>query len=237
MLYIIRHIAWTGLLLVSLTSMAQEGVPADDQEEEQEEELDTVKISFIPKGLRLGVDLVGAGKTFLDSDKTELEFSADVELHRYLINLEYGQFEIARIGVDGSSYQNKGTYFRTGIDINLFKKDTDVNVLFFGLRYGKASFDDQLQYQTTSIVFGGNDLERENVGLGARWYEVTAGLKLHITNNIWLGFTNRLKFSLKIDDSATLTPHDVPGYGLASKENYWGFNYYLIYRIPFKKTK
>ena len=216
----------------SIAAMAQEGVTAEEGKEQ-----DTVQISFYPKGLRLGMDLVGTTKTVFDANKTEREFSADVEMHRYLVNLEYGQFEIARTGVDTSSYRNKGSYFRTGIDINLFKKDTDVNTIFFGLRYGKARFDDQLQYQTSSTTFGGSDLEQENINLGARWYELTAGLKLHVAHNIWLGFTNRLKFALKMDDSATLTPHDVPGYGLASKKNYWGFNYYLIYRIPFKKTE
>jgi hypothetical protein len=219
-------------LLVSQATFGQEEVPAEPMEAK-----DTVQISFFPKGLRLGVDVLGAAKSMLKSDKTELEFSADVALHRYLINLEYGQFEIARTGADGSAYHNEGSYFRTGIDINLFKKDTDVNVLFFGLRYGKASFDDQLTYPTTSTDFGDNELDQANVGLGARWFEMTSGLKLHVAHNIWLGFTNRLKFSLKIDETTTLTPHDVPGYGLAGKENYWGFNYYVIYRIPFKKAK
>ena len=204
---------------------------AGDKKKEQ----DTVVVSFVPKGIRLGVDLVGVGKTAFDPDKTELEFSADVELHRYLINFEYGQFEVARQGSNASSYQNKGRYFRTGVDINLMRKDTDTNILFFGLRYGKATFDDQLQYTQTNTIFGDGNFDRANTGLGARWYEVTAGLKLHIARNIWLGFTNRLKFSLKIDDSASLTPHDIPGYGKATKESYWGFNYQLMYRIPFGK--
>ena len=220
------------LLMIGVTSFAQ-----NKDAESTKKEQDTVVVSFVPKGLRLGVDLVGVGKTAFDSNKTELEFSADVELHRYLINFEYGQFEILRLGANSSTYQNKGSYFRTGIDINLMRKDTDTNILFFGLRYGKATLDDQLQYLQSNTLFGDGNFDRANVDLSARWYEVTAGLKLHIASNIWLGFTNRLKFSLKMDASPSLTPHDIPGYGKATKESYWGFNYQLMYRIPFSKKK
>lgn len=216
--------------MTSLSSIAQE-----TSSPEKEEKQDTVKVSFVPKGIRFNTDLVGLTKTIIDSDKTELEFSLDVEVHRYLINLEYGQFEVLRSGDDVSIYQNKGSYFRTGIDINLFKKDTDKNVLFFGLRYGKATLDDQLQYFQTNSIFGDLNYDRTNTDLNARWFEMTAGLKLHIAHNLWLGFTNRFKFALKIDSSDTLTPYDIPGYGRASEDTFWGFNYLVMYRIPFKK--
>ncbi len=228
-----KYIALFSLLLVGIASFSQEEV----SEKKKEGEIDTVKISFRPKGLRLGADLVGVTKSAIDADKTELEFSAEVELHRYLVNFEYGQFEVLRSGGDASIYQNKGAYFRTGIDINLFRKETDVNILFFGLRYGKATFDDQLQYLQTSTFFSDNTIDRSNTNINARWYEMTAGIKLRIAHNFWLGFTNRFKFSLKTDDSDTLTPHDIPGYGRASEESTWGFNYLLMYRIPFGKKK
>ena len=228
-----KYIAIIYLALIGLPSVAQE---TTSTEKEKEKEQDTVKISFVPKGLRLGVDLIGATKTIIDSDKRELEFSADIELHRYLVNFEYGQFEVSRLGSDASIYQNKGSYFRTGIDVNLLKKDTDINVLFFGLRYGKATFDDQLQYLQTNALFGDLSYDRTNTNLNARWLEMATGLKLRIINNFWLGFTGRFKFSLKIDESGTLKSHDIPGYGKASEESYWGFNYQLMYRIPFGKN-
>lgn len=232
MLSINKHILLICLLFISLASFAQ-----TESSKQKEEKVDTVQISFRPKGIRLGVDLVGATKTALNSDKTTLEFSADVELYRYLVNFEFGQYENTRSGNDASIYHNKGTYFRTGIDINLFKKDTDVNILFFGLRYGKATFDDQLQYLQTNALFGDNNFNRINTNINARWFELTSGIKLHIAHNFWLGFTNRLKFSLKVNESDALTSYDIPGYGTTVKDNTWGFNYLLMYRIPFEKKK
>lgn len=227
-----KHILLISLLLVSLTSFAQK-----ESSKKKEKKVDTIQISFRPRGIRLGTDLVSATKTAINSDKTVLEFSADIELYRYMVNFEYGQYENFRSGSDASIYHNKGTYFRTGIDINLFKKDTDVNILFFGLRYGKATFDDQLQYLQTNTLFGDNNFDRTNTNINARWFEMTSGIKLHIAHNFWLGFTNRFKFSLKVDESNELTSYDIPGYGTIVKESTWGFNYLLMYRIPFGKKR
>lgn len=232
MLSINKYILLTSLLLISLASFAQKESP-----DKKKEKVDTIQISFRPKGIRFGTDLLGATKTAINSGKTALEFSADIELYRYLINFEYGQYENFRVGSDASIYQNKGTYFRTGIDINLFKKDTDVNILFFGLRYGKATFDDQLQYLQTNTLFGDSNFDRINTSINARWIEMTSGIKLHIAHNFWLGFTNRFKFSLKVDDSDALTPYEIPGYGTTVKGSTWGFNYLLMYRIPFGKKR
>ena len=44
----------------------------------------------------------------------------------------------------GNHYSNDGTYWRVGVDINLLVKDPDRNMLFFGARYGKANFSQDL---------------------------------------------------------------------------------------------
>lgn len=229
MSFINKYIALALVLWLPTLCFSQE-------KENEKSEPDTVR-SFRPQGIRIGTDLIGLGKTAFDSDKTEFEINADVQMYRYLLNVEYGQFEVSRAGNDGSIYSSKGSYFRSGVDINLFKKDVENNILFFGLRYGKASFDDQLSYSHTSTTFGTFNDSRSNADLSARWYEFVGGIKLHMKHNIWLGFTSRFKFGLKVDESTALSPHDIPGYGKASEENYWGFNYYLIYRIPFKKAE
>ena len=228
--YIHKHIALISLLFVSMATFSQ-----NELSEKKENKRDSVKISFRPIAIRLGVDLIGATKTVIDSDKTELEYSADIQLSRYLLNFAYGQFEVLRSGSNASTYQNEGTYFRTGIDINLFKKDPEINVLFIGWRYGKAKFDDRLEYLQRNVVFGDKNFDETNINTNARWWELVAGIKLHMIKNFWLGFTTRFKFSLKVDQSDIFVPYEVPGYGKASTENYWGFNYQLMYRIPFSK--
>ncbi len=50
-----------------------------------------------------------------------------------------GHFSVIR-----GNYSNDGTYWRVGVDVNLLVKDPDRNMLFFGARYGKANFSQDL---------------------------------------------------------------------------------------------
>jgi len=52
---------------------------------------------------------------------------------------------------------------------------------------------------------------------------------------IWMGYTARFKFGLKNKGNGEMLPHDVPGYGRTDKDAYWGFNYQIFFRIPFRK--
>ena len=50
-----------------------------------------------------------------------------------------------------------------------------------------------------------------------------------------MGYTVRLKFALNTDSTDDMMPSDVPGYGRADAESYWGFNYQIFIRIPVRK--
>jgi hypothetical protein len=52
---------------------------------------------------------------------------------------------------------------------------------------------------------------------------------------IWMGYTARFKFGLKVDNTIDIVPSDVPGYGRTFKDSYWGFNYQIFFRIPVRK--
>jgi hypothetical protein len=51
-----------------------------------------------------------------------------------------------------------------------------------------------------------------------------------------MGYTARMKFAPGVKGGGALVPYDIPGYGLAAKAPYWGFNYQLFWRIPFRKV-
>ena len=205
------------LLGLSLLTLAQEPV---------EEE----KKSFVPTGLRIGVDLIGAGQTFLEENRSEIELSLDVDLYRYFFNLELGSIDRTQTSGD-LSYQNQGFYYRAGIDINFLHKDPDKSALFFGFRYASATFDDQLDTRITNDFFGDRTKSLSNDNVRAQWGELTAGLKVKLWKMIWMGYTARFKFGLTVNNDSDLTPHEVPGYGLAQEETYWGFDYFLIFRL------
>ena len=72
--------------------------------------------------------------------------------------------------------------------------------------------------------------------VNAWWIELTAGLKVKIWKMLWFGYTGSLKFALSSDGTDEMLPHDVPGFGRTNKPTTWGFNYYLMLRLPIRKA-
>lgn len=207
------------LLLCSLGALAQKA--------------DTVKNSYLPTGVRFGTDLIALAKTPLSDQFDGWEVSADVDFYKYYLTLEYGNWERTKASPD-QSYSNSGNYFRIGADVNLLLKDPDKNMFFVGLRYGRSSFDELLSYRVTDAVFGNAAQTKSNVGMTSGWGEATVGLRVKIWKELWMGYTARLKMSPSIDKGGEFVVYDIPGYGLASKRTYWGFNYQLYWRIPIR---
>ena len=61
--------------------------------------------------------------------------------------------------------------------------------------------------------------------------------KVKMLKFFWMGFTARYKFGLSTDAPRGLIPYDIPGYGKTFKNSTWGFNYYVMFRIPIRKDK
>ena len=76
-----------------------------------------------------------------------------------------------------------------------------------------------------------------NSDVNGRWYELTGGIRVKIWKMIWMGYTGRFKFGLKTNESGAMLPSDVPGYGRTDKDNTWGFNYQIFFRIPVRKAQ
>ncbi len=197
--------------------------------------LDTVRNKFLPTGIRIGTDLISLIKTQTQDNFSGWEVNADVDFSRYLLEVDYGNWERTYLG-DSASYSNKGSYWRVGADANFLTTDPERNVFFLGLRYGRSRYSEQMTIISNDSLWGGITKQYANNNLTARWFELTAGLKVKIWTSLWLGFTGRLKFGLKDDESNEMISHDVPGYGRTDRDTYWGFNYYLLFRIPFRKS-
>jgi len=205
------------LILCSLTVMAQKA--------------DTVKGKYLPTGIRFGTDLISLAKIPLADQFDGWEVSADIDFYKYYLTVEYGSWERTIIGTD-KGYSNTGNYFRVGADVNLLLKDPDKNMFFVGLRYGRSTYDEQLYYTVDDAVFGSNSTALNNLGMTSGWAEATLGLRVKIWKELWMGYTARLKVAPSVDTGGGFIVYDIPGYGLASKRSYWGFNYQLYWRIP-----
>lgn len=185
----------------------------------------------MPTGIRIGTDLIALAKIPLSNQFDGWEVSADLDFYKYYLTFEYGNWQKTKSSID-QSYSNSGNYFRVGVDVNLLLKDPDKNMFFVGLRYGRSSFDELLTYDLSDPVFGNTTEIRSNNGMVSGWGEVTVGLRVKLWKELWMGYTARLKMSPSIDEGGEFIVYDIPGYGLASKRTYWGFNYQLYWRFP-----
>ena len=197
---------------------------------------DSVKGKFIPTGVRFGAEAINIVRTFTGDDLTELTFIADVDFYRYFLNVEFGVFERTRQNAIGQTYDISGTYFRVGPEVNFLKKDPEKCALFFGLRYGWTSLDDELRYSSPSGFYPTDENVISNSGLSASWFEMVTGLKVKIWKYLWLGYTARFKFGVDTFERNELIPHEIPGFGRADETVIWDFDYWLMFRIPIRKA-
>jgi hypothetical protein len=87
-------------------------------------------------------------------------------------------------------------------------------------------------------MFGGTSTDSYvNTDVKANWTELTTGLKVRMFGIFWMGYTVRYKFLLNTNEPRGFIPHDVPGYGKTYSESTWGFNYYIMFKIPVRKEK
>jgi hypothetical protein len=188
---------------------------------------------YKPTGIRFGTDVFSLIRSPLDDSFQGWEVSADIDFYRFFLTAEAGHWGRTFTSPD-EDYSNTGTYFRAGVDVNFLKKDPEKNMFFLGARYATSVFDETLTTQLNDTWNRGASTFT-NTATKATWGEVTFGLRVKVWKPIWLGYTARFKFALNTNEEGNLVPHDVPGYGSTYKTTTWGFNYYLLYRIPFRK--
>ncbi len=205
------------------------------QQKKEEVKADTVENKFIPTGVRIGTDGFSIARNFYDKTFQGWEVNADVDFYRYYFAVDVGSWS-RDFNSDAGTYHNQGNYFRLGADVNFLLKDPDRNLMFFGVRYGNSKFAETYNELATSPIYGPNTIDHINPDVNAHWYELTAGIRVKMWKFFWMGYTGRFKFGLSTNETGNMIPSDVPGYGRTDRDETWGFNYQLIFRIPIRKT-
>ena len=215
---------WSSLLIVfSLQVVAQTN------------QRDSLRAIRKPTGLRIGTDLIAIGKTIAQQPLQSWEISADVDLGRYYPILELGRWS-REAELTNGLYNNEGSYFRVGADINFLLKDPDKNMFFIGMRYGRAQYSERVLYSVTPELFPALQQTSSNPDASAGWIELTTGLRVKVWRGFWMGYTGRMKFLPHTKNTPGFDSYDIPGFGLPFKGLYWGFNYQVYWQIPFKKA-
>lgn len=224
------------LLLVSFSTMAQT---------ETEPTLDSLRIKK-EYGLRVGLDLSKPIRTFFDDDYTGFEVVADFRLSEDLyIAGEFGIEEKAMV-TDYLDVTATGSYFKAGVDYNVYTNWLDMdNMIYGGVRVGASTFKQTLNsftiYQTNHYwePLTSND-SVEFSGLSALWTEVIIGIKAEMLNNLYMGLNIQFKYMLSQDQPDNFENLFVPGYNRTYDSGRFGFgySYAITYRIPlYKKAK
>lgn len=217
------------IFLLPLAGFAQ-------QSDSAKHPVDTVRNKFIPTGIRVGADLISFAKTQYVKSFSGWEANAEIDFYRYYLAMEYGTWSRTYFP-DNGAYENDGNYFRVGVDVNFLKKDPDKNVFFIGFRSAHSKFKEQFYVDVIDPLWGNQSQPYVNDNVRARWFEMTTGLRVRIWKFVGLGYTARFKFGLKTKNDSAMISSDVPGYGRTNKENTWGFNYILYFRIPLQKKR
>jgi hypothetical protein len=198
-----------------------------------------VRKNFSPTGLRIGADLISPIKSQVRDNFTGWEANADVDLHRYIVSLDVGNWAVTGKRDSSSyisTYENSGSYWRAGVAANFLTRDPERNVFFIGLKYGRARYSEAMTFIATDSIWGAGQANYPADKKSARWFELTSGIKIKVWKFIWTGYTGSLKFGLKANEDDGVISHDVPGYGKTFRDTTWGFTYHIFFRIPFRPT-
>lgn len=192
---------------------------------------------FIPTGIRVGVDAVALARTEFTNSFEGFEAAFDVDLYRYYPTFEFGTSARNFLAENGSTYENDGSFWRAGIDVNFMKKDPEKNMFFLGARYARSRYSESATIITSDPIWGDFNESFQNTDLSARWFELTTGMRIKVWKIFWLGYTARFKFARKIDDTGAMLTTDVPGLGSTDRPTTWGFSYYVMVKLPVRKVK
>jgi hypothetical protein len=198
-------------------------------------------------GLRLGGDVSKLVRSFLDDDYKGFEVNGDYRLtHKLYLAGELG-FEEKTTSTDYLTTTAKGSYFKAGVDYNLYTNWLDMeNMIYGGFRVGASTFNQTLNsftvYNTDQYwqqQYADNPNQEFN-GLSAIWAELVFGIKAQVLSHLYVGFNVQLKGMITQDEPENFANLWVPGFNKIydSGRIGVGFGYNISYLIPiYKKNK
>ncbi len=197
-------------------------------------------------GLRIGGDLNKLVRSFVDDNYKGFEVNADYRIKSNLYVA--GELGTEEKITDGDYFDAKtsGSYFKVGLDYNVYDNWFGMdNLIFGGIRAGIASFKQERNgftiYNTDHYWEPlSNPETTEFSNLSAIWAEIMFGIKVEVFNNVYVGFNAQLKSLISDDQPENFENIFIPGFNRTydSSKIGVGFSYNISYLIPlYKKDK
>jgi len=205
---------------------------------------DSIPVPFF-NGIIVEGDIASVASSVLSNGGTHsYEGAVKIDLkHKFYPTFEFGYASADKLTVDNIGFSTNGAFWRGGIDINMLKQKKAANainsMLLLGVRLGVSSFNYNITNVTiTDEYWGGpaQTMNYNNLSTTKVWLELTAGIRVEVLKNIYMGWTIRNKNLLTSTADGAVTPWYIPGFGVNKSTNL-GLNYTIGYKfqVPVKK--
>ena len=138
---------------------------------------------------------------------------------------------------NAKSYTIQGKYGRIGLDY--FIQYDRFNHLFFGLRYGKSTFEDKGMIEIASSLGKDFSICVDRKALTASWFEMVGGseTKLFKKLDLYAGMLLRWRIKHQFKSFEPIPVYAVPGYGRTTDKTIPALNIYIKYHLSFLKKE
>lgn len=182
--------------------------------------------------VRMGFDASKLIASALSKEYSTIELQLDGTYTKKMNVVAEGGWANAKTNTASVSFKTSSAFLRFGFDNYFFNPEFlgDKDNAFIGLRLGGAR---QNKTEATAHIidpfYGSRDsLITKNAGT-VFWIELTAGFRMEVMKNIFLGWNIRGKTFINPKKIEELTPSYLAGYGNASKQPAFDYNLYVLY--------
>lgn len=187
-------------------------------------------------GLRLGAVISDIPRHYLNPYRTDVEVQSDLRVDSNWYAAASAGWNRTRLNNPGIFRYNASGYFlRVGADYNLLKRTypQEANIIYGGLRYGIARMRREIPaYWIADPYWGNASGSFPSKTLLPMWGELILGLKVEVLDNFFMGWSLHTRVLITGHVDKDVRPYLIPGFGKATGNAVFDFNYTLSYRIP-----
>ncbi len=195
------------------------------------------KPPVLKSGIRIGVDLANYVFQIIDPSIQGFEVSVDYEWRENFYATLEGGYDKAIPQSDLYNYELNGTYGRLGFDYDILHNQEDLDIIYVGLRYGMAFYENHADNVQLQSYWGNRTVEISKEQLSAYWLEAVFGMKaeLFFAKNVFIGWSIRGKVLLSGNNYNVLEPYVIPGFAKTDADVALGLTWSVFYNIPIKR--
>ncbi len=191
---------------------------------------------FVPS-VRIGLDVSGVARQFVEPETITGEISVDVEWqNNYFAALEAGMMTVD-VEKETHRYQADGYFFRLGADFNILGRtpQNPHDLVLLSVRYGYSALNHEAPFIVIPDPFWGNYQTAVPAHrYRAHWIEAGLGLKTHLFHNIFIGWSLRGRLLLTSTKEPAMEPYFIGGFGKSNGNTNLMLHYLILYRIPLR---